>query len=61
MTEFTENANESAEIRHSSFFTNFEYEPRMKFNIMKIFNLQSAQERIDQNRMQIMLRQMKQI
>ena len=41
MTEFAENANESAEIRHSLFFTNFEYELRMKFNIMKVFNLQS--------------------
>ena len=56
MTEFTENANESAEIKHSSFFTNFKYKLRMKFNIMKIFNPQSAQKRIDQNRTQIMLR-----
>ena len=47
MTEFTENANESAETEHSSFFINFEYESRMKFNIMKISNPQSIQERID--------------
>ena len=42
MTEFAENVNELAEIKHSFFFVNFEYELRMKFNIMKIFNLQSA-------------------
>ena len=47
MTEFAENANESAEIEHSSFFTNFEYELRMKFDIMKVSNSQSAQKRID--------------
>ena len=41
MTEFTENANESAETEHSPFFTNFEYESRMKFDIMKIFDPQS--------------------
>ena len=47
MTEFTENANESAETEYSLFFVNFEYKLRMKFNIIKIFNPQSAQERID--------------
>ena len=47
MTEFTENVNESAETEHSSFFINFKYELRIKFNIIKIFNLQSTQERID--------------
>ena len=47
MTEFTENANESAEIEHSSFFANFKYESRMKFDIMKMSNPQSTQERID--------------
>ena len=47
MTEFTENVNESAEIEHSFFFVNFEYKLRMKFNITKIFNLQSTQKRID--------------
>ena len=61
MAEFTENANESAETEHSFFFTNFEYESRMKFNTMRIFSPQSAQERIDQGRIQIMLRRMKQI
>ena len=35
MTEFTENINESAETKHSFFFTNFEYEPRMKFKYNK--------------------------
>ena len=38
MTEFTENANKSAETRHSLFFTNFKYELRMKFNTIKMFN-----------------------
>ena len=47
MTEFTENINESAETEYSFFFTNFEYKLRMKFNIIKIFNPQSAQKRID--------------
>ena len=47
MTEFTENINELTEIEHSLFFINFEYKLRMKFNIMKIFNPQSAQKRID--------------
>ena len=56
MTEFTENANESAETEHSLFFANFEYELRMKFDIMKISDSQSTQERIDQDRAQIMLR-----
>ena len=56
MTEFTENINESAEIEYSLFFTNFKYELRMKFNIIKIFNSQSIQKRIDQNRAQIMLK-----
>ena len=42
MTEFTENVNESAEIEHSLFFTNFEYKSRMKFNIMRVFNSQST-------------------
>ena len=41
MTEFTENINELTEIEHSLFFINFEYELRMKFNIIKIFNPQS--------------------
>ena len=47
MTEFTENVNESAEIEYSLFFANFEYKLRMKFNIMKMFNPQSTQKRID--------------
>ena len=47
MTEFTENINKLIETEHSSFFINFEYELRMKFNIIKIFNLQSTQKRID--------------
>ena len=47
MTEFAENVNESAEIEHSLFFVNFEYELRIEFNIMKIFNFQSTQKRID--------------
>ena len=59
MTEFTENTNKFTEIRHNFFFTNFEYELRMKFNIIKVFNPQSIQKRIDQNRTQIMLRQIK--
>ena len=41
MTEFTENANESAEIKYSLFFANFKYKLRMKFNITKMFNSQS--------------------
>ena len=61
MAEFTENVNESTGIRHSPFFTNFKYELRMKFNIIKVFNPQSIQKRIDQDRMQTMLRQIKQI
>ena len=61
MAEFTENANESAEIEHSSFFMNFEYELRMKFDMMRIFNSQSVRERIDQERIQMMLRRIKQI
>ena len=56
MTEFTENANEFIEIRHSLFFINFKYKLRMKFNITKMFNPQSIQKRIDQSRVQIMLR-----
>ena len=47
MTEFTENINESAETEYSLFFTNFEYESRIKFDIIKIFNPQSIQKRID--------------
>ena len=47
MTEFTENTNKSAETEHSLFFINFKYESRMKFDIMKIFNFQSTQKRID--------------
>ena len=47
MTEFAENANESAETEHSLFFVNFKYKLRMKFDIMKIFNSQSIQKRID--------------
>ena len=47
MTEFTENINELSEMRHSSFFINFEYKVRMKFNIIKVFNPQSTQKRID--------------
>ena len=47
MTEFTKNVNESAEIEHSPFFTNFKYKSRMKFNIIKVFNPQSTQERIN--------------
>ena len=47
MTEFAENANELAETEYSFFFVNFEYESRMKFNIIKISNPQSAQKRID--------------
>ena len=38
MAEFAKNVNELAEMRHSFFFVNFEYELRMKFNIIKIFN-----------------------
>ena len=38
MTEFTENANELAETEHNFFFINFEYELKMKFDIIKIFN-----------------------
>ena len=56
MAEFAKNANESAEIRHNFFFINFEYELRIKFDIMKIFNLQSIQKRIDQSRIQTILR-----
>ena len=41
MTEFTENANELAETEYSSFFANFKYELRIKFNIMKISDPQS--------------------
>ena len=47
MTEFAENANESAETEHNLFFVNFEYKLRMEFNIMKVFNPQSTQKRID--------------
>ena len=47
MTEFTENANESAETEHNFFFINFGYKLRMKFNITKISNPQSIQKRID--------------
>ena len=47
MIEFAENVNESAETEHSLFFVNFECELKMKFNITKIFNLQSIQKRID--------------
>ena len=47
MTEFTENVNESAEIEHSPFFANFRYKLRMKFDIIKVFNPQSVQKRID--------------
>ena len=42
MTEFAENANELTEIEHSSFFTNFRYKSRMKFDIMKMFDPQST-------------------
>ena len=56
MTEFTENANESVETEYSLFFTNFKYKLRMKFNIIKVFNLQSAQKKIDQERTQKILR-----
>ena len=41
MTDFDENVNESEETEYSLFFTNFGYNSRMKFNIMKVFNLQS--------------------
>ena len=47
MAEFTENINELTETEHSLFFTNFEYELRMKFDIKKISDPQSAQKRID--------------
>ena len=47
MAEFTENVNKSAETEYSFFFTNFKYESRMKFNIIKISNLQSIRKRID--------------
>ena len=47
MTKFAENANKSVETEYSLFFVNFKYELRMKFNTIKIFNLQSIQERID--------------
>ena len=61
MAEFTENVNEFTEIKHSLFFTNFEYELKIKFNMIKVFNLQSIQKKIDQSRIQTMLRQIKQI
>ena len=61
MAKFTENTNESVEIEHSPFFMNFGYKLRMKFNIMRVFSPQSAQERINQSRIQIMLKRMKQI
>ena len=47
MTEFNENVNESAETEYNPFFINFKYELRMKFNIIKMSNLQSTQKRID--------------
>ena len=47
MTEFAKNVNKLTETEHSPFFVNFGYESRMKFNIMKVFNLQSTQKRID--------------
>ena len=47
MTKFAENANKLTETEHSLFFINFRYESKMKFNIIKIFNPQSTQERID--------------
>ena len=47
MTKFAENANELVETEHSFFFMNFGYEPKMKFNITRVFNLQSIRERID--------------
>ena len=47
MTEFTENVNELIEIEHSLFFINFRYKLRVKFNIIKVFNPQSIQKRID--------------
>ena len=56
MTEFTENTNESIEIEYSPFFTNFKYKLRMKFNTIKVSDSQSTQKRIDQGRIQIMLR-----
>ena len=56
MTKFAENVNELTETEHSPFFTNFGYESRMKFNIIKIFNLQSTREQIDQERTQTILR-----
>ena len=42
MTEFAENTNKLTETEHSFFFINFEYKSRMKFDIMKVFNPQSA-------------------
>ena len=47
MTEFAENTNESVKTEHSFFFVNFEYELRMKFNIIKVSDSQSTWERID--------------
>ena len=47
MTEFTENVNKSVETEYSFFFINFKYKLRMEFNIMKVFNPQSTQKRID--------------
>ena len=47
MAEFTKNVNELTETEHSPFFVNFGYELRMKFDIMKISDPQSAQKRID--------------
>ena len=61
MAEFAKNVNESVETEYSLFFMNFEYKSRIKFNIIKMFNSQSIQKRIDQNRTQIMLKQIKQI
>ena len=41
MAEFAENVNESVEIEYSFFFINFEYELKMKFDIMKVSDPQS--------------------
>ena len=56
MTKFIKNVNKLIEIEHSLFFMNFGYESRMKFNTIKIFNLQSTQKRIYSDRIQTILR-----
>ena len=42
MTEFTKNVNKLTETEHNLFFINFEYKLRMKFNTIKVSDLQST-------------------